>query len=176
MEDNAIPEEYFSCHADKLFDLLASSLLDFAKRHGRYCFTCRAECITNGVYTCHTAVAQQALDAWTRLDAPSGKQQSLWAEHTAWLDSGASLLRQGRWVCRHSEDRQLPIGFCFSFPCTHTAIGEAIMVKLTKKFENEGLVGEDPAKGLQRALDRQKANVRSPHSPPQCAPRFVHAC
>ncbi|CAL5225298.1 g8097 [Coccomyxa viridis] len=95
MEDNAIPEEYFSCHADQLFDLLASSLLDFAKRHGR-----------------------------------------------------------------HSEDRQLPIGFCFSFPCTHTAIGEAIMVKLTKKFENDGLVGQDPAKGLQRALDRQKANFR----------------
>ena len=62
-------------------------------------------------------------------------------------------------MCRHSEDRQLPIGFCFSFPCTHTAIGEAIMVKLTKKFENDGLVGQDPAKGLQRALDRQKANV-----------------
>lgn len=33
------------------------------------------------------------------------------------------------------------------------------MVKLTKKFENEGLVGQDPAKGLQRALDRQGANV-----------------
>ena len=64
-------------------------------------------------------------------------------------------------MCRHSEDRQLPIGFCFSFPCTHTAIGEAIMVKLTKKFENDGLVGQDPAKGLQRALDRQKANVGS---------------
>ena len=30
------------------------------------------------------------------------------------------------------------------------------MVKLTKKFENEGLVGQDPAQGLQRALDRQK--------------------
>ncbi len=64
-------------------------------------------------------------------------------------------------MCRHSEDKQLPIGFCFSFPCTHTAIGEAIMVKLTKKFENDGLVGQDPAKGLQRALDRQKANVSS---------------
>ena len=36
MEDNAIPEEYFTCHGDKLFDLLASSLLDFAKRHGRW--------------------------------------------------------------------------------------------------------------------------------------------
>ena len=35
MEDNAIPEEYFTCHGDKLFDLLASSLVDFAKRHGR---------------------------------------------------------------------------------------------------------------------------------------------
>ena len=65
-------------------------------------------------------------------------------------------------TCRHSDDRPLPIGFCFSFPCTHTAIGEAVMVKLTKKFENEGMVGQDPAKGLQRALDRQKGNVRSP--------------
>ena len=36
------------------------------------------------------------------------------------------------------------------------------MVKLTKKFENEGMVGQDPAQGLQRALDRQKGNVRSP--------------
>lgn len=46
MEDNAIPEEYFSCHADQLFDLLASSLLDFAKRHGRYCFILR--CLEKG--------------------------------------------------------------------------------------------------------------------------------
>ncbi|CAK0735824.1 hypothetical protein CVIRNUC_000645 [Coccomyxa viridis] len=95
MEDNAIPEEYFTCHGDMLFDLLASALVDFAKRHGR-----------------------------------------------------------------HSDDRPLPIGFCFSFPCTHTAIGEAVMVKLTKKFENEGMVGQDPAKGLQRALDRQKGNFK----------------
>ena len=35
MEDNAIPEEYFTCHGDMLFDLLASALVDFAKRHGR---------------------------------------------------------------------------------------------------------------------------------------------
>ena len=34
------------------------------------------------------------------------------------------------------------------------------MLKLTKKFQNEGLVGEDPVKGFQRALDRQGANVR----------------
>ena len=50
MEDNAIPEEYFTCHGDKLFDLLASSLLNFAKRHGRWgtcwlSFSCmQAEC------------------------------------------------------------------------------------------------------------------------------------
>lgn len=34
------------------------------------------------------------------------------------------------------------------------------MLKLTKKFQNEGLVGQDPVKGFQRALDRQGANVR----------------
>ncbi len=122
--------------------------------------------ITDTVKTGHTAVAQQAHNAWTRQVRISNHPgQSI--PHGG--EKVASLLRQGRWVCRHSEDRQLPIGFCFSFPCTHTAIGEAIMVKLTKRFENEGLVGEDPAKGLQRALDRQKANVRSHHSLPACA-------
>ena len=40
MEDNAIPEEYFTCHGDKLFDLLASALVDFAKRHGRFAVAC----------------------------------------------------------------------------------------------------------------------------------------
>lgn len=40
MEDNAIPEEYFTCHGDMLFDLLASALVDFAKRHGRCVSTC----------------------------------------------------------------------------------------------------------------------------------------
>ncbi len=34
MEEFAIPEEYFSCHADRLFDLLADSLVTFAKRYG----------------------------------------------------------------------------------------------------------------------------------------------
>ena len=40
MEDNAIPEEYFTCHGDKLFDLLASALVNFAKRHGRCAPSC----------------------------------------------------------------------------------------------------------------------------------------
>lgn len=44
MEDFAIPEEYFSCHADRLFDLLADSLVTFAKKHGfRYCPTPTAQ-------------------------------------------------------------------------------------------------------------------------------------
>ena len=34
MEDFAIPEEYYTCPADSLFDLLADSLLTFAKRLG----------------------------------------------------------------------------------------------------------------------------------------------
>ena len=34
MEDFAIPEEYYSCPADSLFDLLADSLLAFARRLG----------------------------------------------------------------------------------------------------------------------------------------------
>lgn len=40
MEDFAIQEEYFSCHATRLFDLLADSLVTFAKRHGFTCAIC----------------------------------------------------------------------------------------------------------------------------------------
>ena len=148
MEDNAIPEEYFTCHGDKLFDLLATALVDFAKRHGRCavtCLSCRQhiDMLVLGHSTFSTPMKRCAPDllmarqSWGQAD-PAGPTH------------------------RHSDDRRLPIGFCFSFPCTHTAIGEAVMVKLTKKFENEGMVGQDPAKGLQRALDRQKGNVRSP--------------
>lgn len=46
------------------------------------------------------------------------------------------------------------------------------MVKLTKKFENEGMVGQDPAQGLQRALDRQNANVCAHCNPCTAAERL----
>ena len=35
MEDCRIPDEYFTCHADGLFDLLASELARFANRLDR---------------------------------------------------------------------------------------------------------------------------------------------
>ena len=35
MEDCRIPEEYFTCHAVGLFDLLAGELARFAQRMGR---------------------------------------------------------------------------------------------------------------------------------------------
>ena len=35
MEDCRIPEEYFTCPADGLFDLLAGELARFARRLGR---------------------------------------------------------------------------------------------------------------------------------------------
>ncbi|KAK9916707.1 hypothetical protein WJX75_006056 [Coccomyxa subellipsoidea] len=91
MEDFAIPEEYFSCHADRLFDLLADSLVSFAKRHGF-----------------------------------SGKKTA-------------------------------PVGFCFSFPVNQTAVDAGTMIKLTKKFDNEGFVGCDPVQMLQQAIQRFKA-------------------
>lgn len=55
MEDNAIPEEYFTCHGDKLFDLLASSLADFAKRNGRC-----ASCYTLIQVSCSTSTSGAA--------------------------------------------------------------------------------------------------------------------
>ncbi|CAL8467150.1 g6686 [Coccomyxa elongata] len=91
MEDFAIPEEYFSCHATRLFDLLADSLVTFAKRHG---FT---------------------------------------------------------------GSKTAPVGFCFSFPVKQTAVDAGTMIKLTKKFDNEGLVGCDPVQMLQQAIQRFKS-------------------
>ncbi len=52
MEDFAIPEEYYSCPADSLFDLLADSLLAFARRLG----WCAQPCICGSRTHSNTSV------------------------------------------------------------------------------------------------------------------------
>lgn len=50
--------------------------------------------------------------------------------------------------------KSLTVGFCFSFPCNQTALDAGKLLKLTKRFQNEGFVGEDPAAMLREALGR----------------------
>ena len=58
-------------------------------------------------------------------------------------------------LCRaHPADYKPVVGFCFSFPVEQTDLAAGKLIKLTKRFENEGAVGEDPVKLLQSALER----------------------
>jgi hypothetical protein len=65
-------------------------------------------------------------------------------------------------VATRSGKKTAPVGFCFSFPVNQTAVDAGTMIKLTKKFDNEGFVGCDPVQMLQQAIQRFKAPV-SPH-------------
>lgn len=55
---------------------------------------------------------------------------------------------------RERENKSLTVGFCFSFPCDQTALDAGRLLKLTKRFQNEGAVGRDPVEMLRAALAR----------------------
>jgi hexokinase len=94
LRDASIPPECFTCHADGLFDKLATTLLAFGRERG---------------YLPATGPV-----------APV-------------------------------------VGFCFSFPCDQTALDAGTLLKLTKRFENEGAVGQDPVRMLSAAFARAGA-------------------
>lgn len=94
LQDAAIPPECFTCHADGLFDRLATTLLDFGRAKGYL--------------------------------PASGPVAPI-------------------------------VGFCFSFPCEQTALDAGTLLKLTKRFENEGAVGQDPVRMLSAAFGRAGA-------------------
>ena len=52
------------------------------------------------------------------------------------------------------KNKSLTVGFCFSFPCDQTALDAGKLLKLTKRFQNEGAVGKDPVEMLREALAR----------------------
>ena len=52
------------------------------------------------------------------------------------------------------NSKSLTVGFCFSFPCDQTALDAGRLLKLTKRFQNEGAVGQDPVVMLREALAR----------------------
>ena len=47
------------------------------------------------------------------------------------------------------------LGFCFSFPVQQTGLSSGKLIRLTKRFENEGAVGADPVQQLAYALMRK---------------------
>uniref|UniRef100_A0A287D2M8 Phosphotransferase n=1 Tax=Ictidomys tridecemlineatus TaxID=43179 RepID=A0A287D2M8_ICTTR len=41
------------------------------------------------------------------------------------------------------KDKNLPVGFTFSFPCRQSKIDEAILITWTKRFKASGVEGAD---------------------------------
>lgn len=59
-----------------------------------------------------------------------------------------------------SSSDPTPLGFTFSFPMVQTAIDKGSLLKWTKGFTTEGVVGNDVVGLLQRELDSRKVNVK----------------
>lgn len=57
------------------------------------------------------------------------------------------------------EDKDLPLGFTFSFPCKQHGLNSATLVTWTKGFSASGVVNEDVAKLLSDACKRRKVNL-----------------
>lgn len=50
---------------------------------------------------------------------------------------------------------KLPLGFTFSFPCVQKGLCKSLLVKWTKGFNCEGVVGQDVGQMLKEAIDRR---------------------
>jgi hypothetical protein len=176
MEDFAIPEEYYTCHADRLFDLLADSLLTFARRLG-WCEPFRNP---PAVVHAHSILPIPSLPTFSCLHASMSRAHALVLLLTAVLVSlceralcarcaalAAALCSSGphavHAVCPPGSPlgaRAPPVGFCFSFPVKQSGVAAGRVAALTKRFENEGLLDCDPVRMLQAAFKRMKAPVR----------------
>uniref|UniRef100_A0A8C4Z456 hexokinase n=1 Tax=Gadus morhua TaxID=8049 RepID=A0A8C4Z456_GADMO len=53
------------------------------------------------------------------------------------------------------KDKNLPVGFTFSFPCAQTKLNEAVLVTWTKKFKVSGVEGMDVVKLLNKAIKKR---------------------
>ena len=61
-----------------------------------------------------------------------------------------------------SDDKELHVGFCFSFPVEQTSIDKGKIVVMTKKFTNAGSAGADPVKLLDEACQKAGQKVNCP--------------
>ena len=53
---------------------------------------------------------------------------------------------------------RLPLGFTFSFPCYQDGLASARLVRWTKGFKCDGVVGEDVVKLLHEAVKRRNVS------------------
>ncbi|XP_044515112.1 hexokinase-1 isoform X1 [Gracilinanus agilis] len=63
---------------------------------------------------------------------------------------------------KNIKDKNLPIGFTFSFPCRQTKINEAILITWTKRFKVSGVEGSDVVQLLNKAIKKRgdyEANI-----------------
>lgn len=56
--------------------------------------------------------------------------------------------------------RTYPLGFTFSFPCVHTSLSKAILLRWTKGFNCSETVGENIVQMMQNAIDKLEINVK----------------
>ncbi|XP_051838511.1 hexokinase-1 isoform X1 [Antechinus flavipes] len=63
---------------------------------------------------------------------------------------------------KHIKDKNLPVGFTFSFPCRQTKIDEAVLITWTKRFKASGVEGSDVVQLLNKAIKKRgdyEANI-----------------
>ncbi|XP_068927563.1 hexokinase-1 [Petaurus breviceps papuanus] len=63
---------------------------------------------------------------------------------------------------KNIKDKNLPVGFTFSFPCRQTKIDEAILITWTKRFKASGVEGSDVVQLLNKAIKKRgdyEANI-----------------
>lgn len=62
-------------------------------------------------------------------------------------------------IKKHSIERQLPLGFTFSFPVAQTSLTSGTLKKWTKDFNASGAVGRDVIEMLQEAIGRRQVSI-----------------
>ncbi|XP_072484858.1 hexokinase-1 isoform X2 [Notamacropus eugenii] len=63
---------------------------------------------------------------------------------------------------KNIKDKNLPVGFTFSFPCRQTKIDEAVLITWTKRFKASGVEGSDVVQLLNKAIKKRgdyEANI-----------------
>ncbi|XP_043839845.1 hexokinase-1 [Dromiciops gliroides] len=56
---------------------------------------------------------------------------------------------------KNIKDKNLPVGFTFSFPCRQTKIDEAVLITWTKRFKASGVEGSDVVQLLKKAIKKR---------------------
>lgn len=63
-----------------------------------------------------------------------------------------------RFTTKHNIKEILPLGLTFSFPVNQLSLTSGTLVRWTKDFDVEGVIGEDVVQLLMQAFERKKVN------------------